>query len=221
MITTLQHEPITAPHAALGGGVYNRRARAYGRKHDRFLRIAGGATQSAVEGMLSVILEPGLKILDAGCGTGRLGDWLQKMEPEIDLTLLDIAPNMLSEIVDHQAQTIEGSVTNLPFGDSTFDAVVCTWVLETLPQPDAGIAELIRVLKPGGTLCIAICFQAEQPVDLMTRLLMRRVKTRWEGRQLSVAELEASLTAAGGVQVRIRRDGVTAAMFARKPGIKS
>lgn len=211
-------EPIRQLQAAAqpGAEVYNRHARVYGRKHDRFLRIAGGATQSAVEGMVPAILEPGLKILDAGCGAGRLGGSLQTMEPGIELTLLDAAPNMLSQIVNPKARTIEGSVTDLPFGDGTFDAVICTWVLETLAQPRAGLAEMMRVLKPDGTLCMAICIEAERPIALVTRIFMHRVKTRWEGHQLPLAELEASLRAAGGTQVRIRRDRVTAAIFARK-----
>lgn len=211
-------EPLPALYAAPGSGaeVYDRHARVYSRKHDRFLRIAGGATQSAVEGMLSVILRPGLKLLDAGCGTGRLGRYLQTMESGIDLTLLDAAPNMLSQIADPKARTIEGSLTDLPFVDGTFDAVACTWVLETLARPQAGLAELMRVLKPGGTLCMAICIEAEQPVDLVTRLFMRRVRTKWDGRQLPLAGLEASLRAAGGTDIRVRRDRVTAAIFARK-----
>ncbi|MDP2779543.1 class I SAM-dependent methyltransferase [Devosia sp.] len=218
MLSMQRCEPIRQLQAAAqpGAEVYNRHARLYGRKHDRFLRIAGGATQSAVEGMVSAILEPGLKILDAGCGTGRLGGSLQAMEPGIELTLLDAAPNMLSRIVNPMARTIEGSVTELPFGDGTFDAVICTWVLETLAEPRAGLAELMRVLKPGGTLCMAICIEAEQPIDLITRIFMRRVKTRWQGHQLPLADLEASLRSAGGTQMRVRRDRVTAAIFARK-----
>lgn len=211
-------EPIGQLQAAAQAGVevYNRHARVYGRKHDRFLRVVGGATQSAVEGMASAILESGINILDAGCGTGRLGGSLQAMEPGIELTLLDAAPDMLARIVNPKARTIEGSVTDLPFGDGTFDAMICTWVLETLEEPRAGLAELMRVLKPGGTLCTAICIEAEQPIDLFTRMFMRRVKTRWEGHQLPLAEFEASLRAAGGTQVRVRRDRVTAAIFARK-----
>lgn len=210
--------PIRQIHAAArpGAEVYNREARVYGRKHDRFLRVVGGATQSAVEGMVSAILQPGLKILDAGCGTGRLGGFLQAMEPGIELTLLDAAPNMLSQIVNPKARKIEGSVTDLPFGDGTFDVVICTWVLETLAEPRAGLAELMRALKPGGTLCMAICIEAEQPMDLVTRIFMHRVKTRWEGHQLPLAELEAGLRAEGGTRLRVRRDRVTAAIFARK-----
>ncbi|MEQ8267879.1 MAG: methyltransferase domain-containing protein [Parvibaculum sp.] len=201
---------------AAGAMVYDRHAGGYDRRHKRFLRIAGNATQSAVEGMMSVIVRPGMTLLDAGCGTGRFGCFLRALEPEIDLTLLDASPAMLSRIRDGEARVIKGCLTDLPFLDDAFDAAVATWSLETLAEPACGLGELMRVIKPGGTLCIAICVEPEQRPDPLTMWLMRRVRKKWSGRQQSVGLLRAMIGELGGTGIRVRRDGATAAIFARK-----
>ena len=51
--------------------------------------------------------------------------------------------------------TMLASINRLPFGDETFDTVICTMVLEHDPDPMAGLAELKRVLKPGGHMIFA------------------------------------------------------------------
>jgi ubiquinone/menaquinone biosynthesis C-methylase UbiE len=45
-------------------------------------------------------------------------------------------------------------LTRLPYADAAFDAVVCGWVLEHLPDPRPGLRELTRVLRPGGKLLL-------------------------------------------------------------------
>jgi ubiquinone/menaquinone biosynthesis C-methylase UbiE len=44
----------------------------------------------------------------------------------------------------------EGALSALPFGDGTFDVVMCSWVLEHLEQPEIALGEIARVLKPDG-----------------------------------------------------------------------
>jgi ubiquinone/menaquinone biosynthesis C-methylase UbiE len=199
-----------------GAAVYDRHADGYDRRHQRFLRIAGSATQSAVEGMMSVVVRRGMRLLDAGCGTGRFGHFLRMLEPEIELTLLDASPAMLSYISDADARIIEGCLTNLPFLDGAFDAVVATWSLETLAEPALGLSELMRVTRPGGAICIAICVEPEQRLDVLTRWLMRRVRQKWSGQQQSVGLICSTIRELGGSDIRVRRDGATAAIFARK-----
>ena len=196
-----------------GAAVYDRHADGYDRRHKRFLRIAGNATQAAVEGMMSVVVRRGMRLLDAGCGTGRFGHFLRTLEPEIELTLLDASPAMLSYVSDEDARIIEGSLMDLPFLDGTFDAVVATWSLETLAEPALGLGELMRVIKPGGALCIAICVEPEHRVDVLTKWLMRRVHKKWFGQQQSVGLICSTIRDLGGSDIRVRRDGATAAIF--------
>jgi SAM-dependent methyltransferase len=73
--------------------------------------------------------------------------------------------------LDHRARPeidLIGDAHRLPFGDATFDAIVCTEVFEHLLEPPAAAREMIRVLKPGGRLALTtrFCFPLhERPSD--------------------------------------------------------
>ena len=55
-----------------------------------------------------------------------------------------------------KAQVVVGDALALPYPDGTFDAVIASEILEHIPDDDAAIAELIRVLRPGGTLAVTV-----------------------------------------------------------------
>lgn len=83
------------------------------------------------------------KVLEAGCGTGFLQDLVQ------DYTGIDIAQTSGRFL---NKPFVNGSVTTLPFGNNLFDAVWSIFVLEHIPEPEAMLAEMRRVLKPDGLL---------------------------------------------------------------------
>lgn len=98
-------------------------------------------------------------ILDAGCGNGRYSWFLLKhADPDAKLTAFDLSQQMLkrsrdrlkSDRVTHAA----ADLTRLPYADARFDAVVCGWVLEHLPDPRPGLRELARVMRPSGKLLL-------------------------------------------------------------------
>jgi SAM-dependent methyltransferase len=94
------------------------------------------------------------RVLEVGCG---LGDFAQRMEDELGASafVVDVSPRMV-ELA--QRQGLEAQVADaqdLPFRDEQFDAVVANWVLHHLPDRDGGIAEIARVLRPGGTFVTA------------------------------------------------------------------
>jgi SAM-dependent methyltransferase len=98
-------------------------------------------------------------ILDAACGNGRYSRFLLRhADSDAKLTTFDLSPKMLerarnrlkSERVTHAV----ADLTRLPYGDASFDAIVCGWVLEHLPDPRPGLRELARVLAPGGRLLL-------------------------------------------------------------------
>ena len=55
-----------------------------------------------------------------------------------------------------QRRWFVGDALNLPYADETFDCVIASEILEHVPADDAAIAELIRVLKVGGTLAVSV-----------------------------------------------------------------
>lgn len=97
---------------------------------------------------------PGKTILDAGCARGRFVKQLVSTGATVygvDLTecfVRDAKQNV------PRASFSLGSLSALPFASGTFDGVYCLEVLEHLPDTEAALAELTRVLKPGGTLLV-------------------------------------------------------------------
>jgi SAM-dependent methyltransferase len=55
-----------------------------------------------------------------------------------------------------QARAVVGDALALPYADGTFDVVIASEILEHVPADDGAIAELVRVLKPGGTLAVSV-----------------------------------------------------------------
>jgi ubiquinone/menaquinone biosynthesis C-methylase UbiE len=92
-------------------------------------------------------------VLEVAVGTGLN---LPFYPPEVTLTGLDLSPAMLAAARDRAAElgrsaTLqEGSAETLPFPDASFDTVVCTLGLCSIPDDRAAIAEMYRVLRPGG-----------------------------------------------------------------------
>jgi ubiquinone/menaquinone biosynthesis C-methylase UbiE len=99
------------------------------------------------------------RILDAACGNGRYSKFLLRWaDPDAVLTGFDLSPAMLrrarSRLRSERVTFAVADLTRLPYADGCFDAVVCGWVLEHLPDPRSGLRELARVMAPGGKLLL-------------------------------------------------------------------
>jgi len=104
---------------------------------------------------------PSPLVLDVATGTGRLPRALLR-QPAFDGRVigLDLSRHMLREATERTAQFADRityiwqDAQKLPFDDDTFDAVSCLEALEFMPDPQAVLGELVRVLRPGGVLLI-------------------------------------------------------------------
>lgn len=99
---------------------------------------------------------PGTRVLDAATGTGIVA--LAAAGAGADVTGLDINPGMLAVARRKSAAIdwVEGDVAALPFPDAAFDTVLCQFALMFVPDRPQALAEMLRVLKPGGTLAVAV-----------------------------------------------------------------
>jgi SAM-dependent methyltransferase len=91
------------------------------------------------------------RMLEVGCGTGELAERVQR-ELGSEVVALDVSPRMVELTSARGVDAHLGDVQDLPFGDGEFDCAVAAWVLYHVPNVDRSIAELARVLAPGGTL---------------------------------------------------------------------
>lgn len=115
--------------------------------------LAYGKNAAFVHKLASGVLEwlaarPGEQILDIGCGDGQL---TQRIAANGAVVMgLDSSPEMVAATRELSIQAIEGNAEALPFKDRTFDAVFSNAVLHWVRNQDAMMAEVHRVLKPGG-----------------------------------------------------------------------
>ena len=117
-------------------------------------------------------------ILDVATGTGRLPLALLRERFRGRILALDLSPRMLHQArrklqsYGEQVSLIRQDASRLPFDDGTFDAVTCLEALEFMPQPLEMLAEMVRVLAPGGVLYLT------NRVGWESRLLPGRAMTR-------------------------------------------
>jgi len=189
----------------------------YMRLHTRFLRLAGGEAEAALEAALVMLLRPGLRVLDAGCGPGCVARRLMAQEPRIDLTLIDKDPQMLARCHDIRGHPLQARIEKLPLRDGSVDIALAFWSLETLTNPSAGLRELVRVTRPGGRVALAFCAR-ERAVDLIDRCVRLGIAARGSGRMLAPALVRRDLAQAGVTDIRqLHCRGPAQALIARKP----
>ena len=102
-----------------------------------------------VRRMVAKYATPNAPILDAGCGTGLNLRHLPEGSVGVDINPRNIA--LLKQRLPNHT-VLEGDVEALPFDDASFGTVLCTEVIEHIPDPSAALAEYRRVLQPGGVL---------------------------------------------------------------------
>lgn len=104
-------------------------------------------------------IQRGAQVLDVACGTGVVGITAARLGAKV--TALDLTPELLSKARENaslaavEVEWVEGDVESLPFADSSFDTVVSQFGHMFGPRPDITISEMLRVLKPGGTIAFA------------------------------------------------------------------
>jgi SAM-dependent methyltransferase len=118
-------------------------------------------------------VEPGMKVLDVGCGPGALTEALAaRIGPE-DVAAADPSPPFVSAARDRipGADVREVPAESLPWPDETFDAVLSQLVVNFMDDAHAGVGEMRRVTRPGGTVASCTWDYSEE---------MRMLRVFWD-----------------------------------------
>ena len=171
----------TVPHSARAIELHTQWADAYA---DRYARAGAAPYESCfaygrhlLNGMLSRYLPAdgsGLRLLDVGCGTGHQMAMLRQRGYEV--AGVDASEKMLEHARTNNpgAEIHCADVGDLPFETASFDYVICIEVLRHLSNSTPTVAEIARVLKPGG-----VALATAAPLfNLNAYWLVNRITTR-------------------------------------------
>lgn len=128
---------------------------------EAMLRLLSGHTVHSHAAHLLPYLQPGQRVLDFGCGPGTISVGLAKaIEPgelhgvDVKQAQIDLARSVATAGGHTNATFHVGDVTDLPFDDDYFDIAHGHSILTYVPDTQAVLAEVLRVLKPGGLISV-------------------------------------------------------------------
>jgi SAM-dependent methyltransferase len=104
------------------------------------------------------------RVLEVGGGEGELAERIQR-ELGAQVSFVDFSPRMVELARARGIEAQEGDVQRLPFADGAFDTVIAAWMLYHVPDLDAGLGEIARVLTKGGAL-IAVTNSVQHIAEL-------------------------------------------------------
>jgi SAM-dependent methyltransferase len=124
-----------------------------------FAEIATFTTVTAGHLVRFAGVKPGQALLDVACGTGVVAITAARAGAKV--TGLDLTPELLAQaresapVANLSIDWKEGDAEALPYGDGAFDVVLSQFGHMFAPRPEVAIKEMLRVLKPGGTIAFA------------------------------------------------------------------
>jgi SAM-dependent methyltransferase len=114
------------------------------------------------------------RVLEVGCGQGWLAERIQQ-ELDCDVVAVDQSEHMVELTRARGVRAEVADAQELPFADGEFDCVVAAWMLFHVREVDKALAELARVLRPGGRL-VAVTNGGDHLVELAELLGVERVE---------------------------------------------
>jgi ubiquinone/menaquinone biosynthesis C-methylase UbiE len=142
------------------------------------------------------------RILEVAIGTGRN---LAHYPAGASITGIELSPAMLAIArqraadLGRDADLREGDAEHLPYGDASFDTIICALSLCTIPSPAAAIGEMKRVLVPGGRLLLLDHIGSAWPPVYAAQWLLEQITIRAAGEHFTRRQLP--LVQAAGFQV--------------------
>ena len=151
--------PTTKSDSAPSADVLARFKEAQREGWAHFAPLEALTTPPAAELVRRANPQAGQKVLDVACGTGVVAVTAARLGARV--TGLDLTPELLdrarenARIAGVEIEWRQGDAEQLPFADRTYDMVLSQFGHMFAPRPDVAIAEMLRVLKPGGTIAFS------------------------------------------------------------------
>jgi len=141
-------------------GLFDRLAPRYDRLN--LLISLGQTTLWRRRALAGLSLAAGDRVLDVGCGTGWVVQFLRARTPGLAIEGMDLSPGMLDEArrIDPAGSYFEGDVCHIDRPDGHYKLVCTVFTSRNFPEIEASVAEMMRVVAPGGRLLVLDSFPA-------------------------------------------------------------
>ena len=207
------------------------------------LLLSLGATSLWRRRALAHVCPPGGgRVLDVGCGTGAVPRLLRARRPDLEFEGLDVSEAMLVRARQRDPQTnyVAGGAEAIPRPDEHYDLVTSCYTTRNFADLDRAAGEMVRVLRPGGTVLLLDAFLVRRGVVAWFHgLWMERIVPRLAApftdaeayrylaasirRHVTPERVAEALARAGAEQVDVRRHamGIARVVATRAAGITS
>jgi SAM-dependent methyltransferase len=112
-------------------------------------------SQAWVATNIRPLVEPGMRLLDVGCGRGHLAAAVGTAHPDVQVVGVDVSPARFEgQRMPANVGLRPGNARSLPFDAGSFDLVYCRFLLEYLPEPEHVVVEFARVVRAGGRVLL-------------------------------------------------------------------
>lgn len=173
---------------------YAQLAPAYDQRWDQYTRGSLGRLAARLP------LEGDERVLDLACGTGRLARLLRQSHPRLDVTGVDLSPDMLVVAraqlpEDERTRWLEGTLETVALADGSFDVTTCNNAFHLLPDQAGTLRRMAALVRPGGRVAI-IDWCRDYP-QIAALQLFARSGLGQRRRILKLGEIRGLLEAAG------------------------
>ena len=189
--------------------------------YDRFMR---GSEEACLRDWRAALLrELKGEVLEAGAGTGST---LGLYPPAVTRLVLcepdqHMRRKLIEKNISEKIQVIDASLESLPFKEASFDAVVCSLVLCSVPDQKGALAEIRRVLRPGGRLAFLEHVAADgKPARLKWQGRIEPIWKHLMGNCHLTRRTESAIAAAGFEFEKIERESIRKALPIVRPSIR-
>lgn len=166
-----------------------RQQRAWRRQAASYDRTVERAERGMLEGSREWVgARASGRVLEVAVGTGRS---LPYYPEGVELVGIDLSPEMLTIARERatatglHAELREGDAEALPFDDASFDTVVCALALCSIPRPPVALAEMARVVVPGGSVVLVDHTRSDRAVVFAGQWLIERFTIPMQGEHLT------------------------------------
>ena len=103
------------------------------------------------EALAAIVETQPSHVLEVGCGTGEFAARVATALPDAAIVAIDQSERLVEMTASRGVSARRADVQDLPFADDSFDVVAALWMLYHVPDLHRGLAQIARVLRPGGT----------------------------------------------------------------------